>query len=274
MNKIRLQSAPARLAAWVLFFWVCLIATGCAASPHAPALQTATALPQLPTRVQPPASLLLTATSQATVAPLLTPQAPKVCSPLAVQPLDRIKEIVTQPFSMPRSLANGTYTDDAHHGVDLGYYTRDGHNFTGTPVLAAMDGKIAAIIQNRYPYGNMIMLETRYADLPAYIIASQQIPAGDSLYSLYAHLQNMQAWSLGQEVKCGQQLAETGLTGATGGPHLHFETRWGPPDATFAVMGYYKADMSPDELKNYALWRMSGTFRLFDPLQLFAPSAH
>jgi len=194
-----------------------------------------------------------------------------MCSPLAVQPLDKLAEIVTQPFAMPRVMADGTYKDDAHHGVDLGFYTRDGKKFTGTPVLAAFDGKIAAVIHDRPPYGNMIILETAFEAIPAKVIASQKITPGDSLYTLYAHLQNLQPLSLGQQVKCGQQLAETGLTGFTGGPHLHFETRWGPANTTFPAMAFYRADETPEESKNYTLWRMSGSFKLFNPLELLAP---
>ncbi len=169
---------------------------------------------------------------------------------------------------MPRTLGNGTYTDDAHHGVDLGYYTRDGKTFTGSPALAALEGKIAALIHNRPPYGNMVMVETPFEGLPAWVIASQKIPAGASLYTLYAHLQNMQPLEIGQSVQCGQQLALTGLTGFTGGPHLHFETRWGPANNVFAVMAYYRADATPEELANYQKWRMSGEFHLFNPMEL------
>jgi murein DD-endopeptidase MepM/ murein hydrolase activator NlpD len=194
-----------------------------------------------------------------------------MCSPLAVQPLEKLAEIVTQPFDMPRVMADGTYKDDAHHGVDLGYYTRDGKKFTGTPVLAAFVGKIAAIIHDRPPYGNMLILETPFEAIPAKVITSQKITPGDSLYTLYAHLQNLQPLSLGQPVTCGQQLAETGLTGFTGGPHLHFETRWGPANTTFPAMAFYRADETPAEAQNYKLWRMSGTFKLFNPLELLAP---
>ena len=172
---------------------------------------------------------------------------------------------------MPRILDNGTYSDDAHHGVDLGYYTRGGAKFTGTPVLAALEGKIAGIIHDRPPYGNMIILETAFEHLPEKLIASQKIPPGDSLYTLYAHMQNLQPLKIGQAVRCGQQLAETGLTGFTGGPHLHFETRFGAPGALFDGMGFYRADMTPAEMENYKIWRMSGQFQLFDPLDLLAP---
>jgi murein DD-endopeptidase MepM/ murein hydrolase activator NlpD len=190
---------------------------------------------------------------------------------LAVQPLEKLKEIITQPFSMPRILEDGRYKDDAHHGIDLGYYTRNGQKFTGTPVLAALSGRIAAVIHDRPPYGNMVMVETPFENIPTSLVIAQHVPAGESLYSLYAHMQNLQSLELGQEVRCGQQLAETGLTGFTGGPHLHFETRWGPANMAFQTMGYYRADMTTEEMKNYKLWRMSGTFHLFDPLELLAP---
>jgi murein DD-endopeptidase MepM/ murein hydrolase activator NlpD len=197
--------------------------------------------------------------------PLIT----EICSPLAVQPLDKIREIITQPFRMPRILDNGTYSDDAHHGVDLGYYTRDGELFTGTPVLSALDGTIAAIIHDRPPYGNMIMVETPFEQIPPQLIQSLNIPAGNSLYVLYAHLQNLQTFNLQQLVTCGQQLAETGLTGFTGGPHLHFEMRWGPTGTTFPDgMAFYRADTTEAERTNYQTWRMSGTFHLFNPMDL------
>jgi murein DD-endopeptidase MepM/ murein hydrolase activator NlpD len=170
---------------------------------------------------------------------------------------------------MPRTLGNGTFSDDAHHGLDLGYYTRDGALFTGTPVLAALNGKIASVIHDRPPYGNMLMIETPHEQIP--LPVREKIPAGRSLYTLYAHLQNLQTLAIGDPVTCGQQIAETGLTGFTGGPHLHFETRHGPAGQTFASMAYYRADATKEELANYERWRMSAEFVLFNPLELLAP---
>lgn len=170
---------------------------------------------------------------------------------------------------MPRVMDDGSYKDDGHHGLDLGYYTRDGVPFTGTPVLSALDGVIAAIIQDSPPYGGMILVETPYNKIPPQLIKNQDIPPGNSLYLLYAHLQNLSTFNLQQSVACGQPLAETGLTGFTGGPHLHFETRWGPAGASFPEgMAYYRADTTDAERANYQRWRMSGEFNLFDPLEL------
>lgn len=240
-------------------------------------IRLATPTPE-PTKTAGTASPTLESLPAATATPSLTPEpsptilAPALCSPLAVQPLETISEIITQPFSAPRQLDDGTYKDDAHHGLDLGYYTRDGVNFTGTPVLSATHGRVAMLIRNRPPYGDAVLIETPYAQIPVSLIAAQFIPPGDSLYILYAHLQNLQPLEVGQEITCGQQLAETGLTGFTGGPHLHFETRWGPAGQSFASMAYYHVETTEEERANYVVWRMSGTFRLFDPMVLLSPS--
>jgi murein DD-endopeptidase MepM/ murein hydrolase activator NlpD len=245
-----------------------ILAVSCAPTPTPaplpPTNQPTTTLTPSPT----PAPTLTS-----TPAPTLTPSpipASRLCSPLAVQPLEKINEIVTQPFKMPRVLGNGTYKEEdiTHHGVDLGYYTRDKKLFTGTPALAALDGRIAAVIHNRPPYGSMVIFETAFERIPAAVIASQKIPVGDSLYTLYAHLQSLQPLKIGQPINCGDQLAETGLTGWTGGPHLHFETRWGPADQIFAAIAYYEADTTNEERANYEKWRMSGIFHVFDPMEL------
>lgn len=245
----------------------------------APALTTPTP-PGQPATIQASPTLAPTQKTAPTAAPTEIPAIaspeiilpPSLCSPLAVQPLESIAEIITQPFIAPRQLDDGTYKDDAHHGLDLGYYTRNGENFTGTPVLSATNGRIAAVIHDRPPYGDAILVETPYEQIPAPVVESQSIPPGYSLYVLYAHLQNLPALSLQQEVACGDPLAQTGLTGFTGGPHLHFETRWGPAGQTFESMAYYQVTTTEQERANYAAWRMSGTFRLFDPMILLSPS--
>jgi murein DD-endopeptidase MepM/ murein hydrolase activator NlpD len=245
----------------------------------APVLTTPSPTGQ-PTTIQASPTPALTRTTASTVAPTEIPAIlpsefilpPSLCSPLAVQPLETIGEIITQPFMAPRQLDDGTYKDDAHHGLDLGYYTRNGENFTGTSVLSATNGRIAAVIHDRPPYGNAILVETPYEQIPAHVVESQSILPGHSLYVLYAHLQNLSTFNLQQGVACGDPLAETGLTGFTGGPHLHFETRWGPAGQTFDSMAYYHVETTEEERANYVLWRMSGTFRLFDPMILLSPS--
>jgi len=195
------------------------------------------------------------------------------CSPLSGFTLADLPGILLQRFKTPSPSNDAEHPerlnkDDGHHGADLGYYSRDGKPFTGTPVLSALDGRIAAIIHDRPPYGSAFIVETPFEQIPPQLIQSQSIPAGNSLYVLYAHLQNLQTFNLQQEIACGQPLAETGMTGMTDGPHLHFETRWGPPGVTFTSMAFYRADATPEELAAYEKWRMSGVFHLFDGMEL------
>ena len=229
-----------------------------------------------------PAIVLATASGTATLPPTLPPTlspplpptpATQICSPLGATSLEQLKAIITQPFIAPsvvhdREHPDWVQKDDGHHGLDLGSFDPAGKLVTGLPVQAALAGRIAALIHDRPPYGNMLMIETPFAAIPAGLVATQKITPGDSLYSLYGHLQNMLALKPGQPVACGQALAETGMTGFTSGPHLHFETRWGPPGESFASMAYYRADASAEEMANYERWRMSAEFHLFDPMEV------
>ena len=220
-----------------------------------------------------PSPVPASATPSPTASPSPTRVVIRLCSPLAVLSLDQIPRYITQPFIAPAHANNAEHPewvqkDDGHHGTDIGYYQINGKLFTGTPVLAALNGQIAAIVHDRPPYGNMLIVETTFQNIPPALIEKQHISDGSSLYTLYAHLQNLQKLTLGQPVTCGQQMAETGLTGFTGGPHLHFETRWGPAGQTFASMAYYRADVSAEERENYITWRMSAVFHLFDAMQL------
>lgn len=261
-----------RNAYFVFTAVIALTLSACAPStptPAAPVLSAATPM-ATPLQTQPPA--------EPTVEPVATsgyvfptPDV-QICSPLAVQPLDKLNRIITQPFINPRIMDDGTYKDSGHHGLDVGFISRGKLIFTGTPVLSAIDGKVAAF-QNvdRPPYGLMVIVETPYDKIPSKMTTRINLQNGDSLYTLYAHMQNLPLLKIGDTIHCGQQLGETGLTGTTGGPHLHFETRWGPPGTQFPIMAYYGSDVTEEEIKNYTLWRMSGKYRLYDPFLLLDP---
>lgn len=197
--------------------------------------------------------------------PVPTPTAAppvEVCFPLAGYSATDLPAILSQVFIPP---APGK--DDGHHGIDLASYT-SGRMSIGVPVQAALPGKVAAIIHNRPPYGDAILVETTIAQVPVHFVETNKITSEQSLYLLYAHLQNMPALQVGQDIPCGMLLGETGLTGYTGGPHLHLETRSGPPGVTFESMAFYETSITPAESKNYTTWRMSGLFTLHDPLPL------
>lgn len=116
-----------------------------------------------------------------------------------------------------RSLTAGNkYSDGSRHdAIDLAAAV-------GTPVLATEDGVVEWVQawdgrttsgNSAQTYGNAIRI--RHEDY-----------AGKSLATLYAHLDRSLVHN-GQKVRAGQQIALSGNTGASTGPHLHFEVRWG-----------------------------------------------
>lgn len=89
-----------------------------------------------------------------------------------------------------------------------GYHT--GVDFAvpqGTDVLAVADGKIAPANWGK-SYGTQVV---------------QKIEGQDT-WVIYAHLSKSLV-KAGDEVKKGQHIGESGNTGNSSGPHLHFEAR-------------------------------------------------
>lgn len=84
----------------------------------------------------------------------------------------------------------------------------------GTPVHAAATGTVV----KAGPYGG--------GDGPAYGNAIV-IKHANGTYSQYAHLSKIKV-NIGQKVSAGQQIALSGNTGNSSGPHLHFEIRTTP----------------------------------------------
>ena len=266
VNRIEWRSISQLIRQRVLFLMlVCAILAGC--KPNVPTQkvnQSSGPTNTVPVQANAPSV-------EASTTPTVLEQ--KMCSPLQVQPLEDLSQIITQTYLPPRQLESGEYSDEGHHGLDLGYYTREGALFTGTGVTAVFDGIVAGLVNDKPPYGNAIILESLPHQIPAELGVVFAVGEGESVYTLFAHLQEMQIQQLGEDISCGQQIAQTGLTGFTGGPHLHIEFRVGPSSTQFDSMGYYRADMLPVEMENYRLWRNSGTFRLVDPAVVFGLDA-
>jgi len=87
-----------------------------------------------------------------------------------------------------------------HTGVDLAAPY-------GTPVLAAADGVVAVVGSGTTGYGNYVT-----------------IVHGGGLVTLYGHLSTALVQP-GQTVRQGQPIGAEGSTGASTGPHVHFEVR-------------------------------------------------
>ena len=106
--------------------------------------------------------------------------------------------------------------DIVHTGVDI-------DAVEGAPILAAGAGTVVSADWGLYteapgnesdPYGKAVVIrhDFGYKDQP--------------LYTIYAHMSEIIAF-VGQRVQTGDVIGLVGDTGATTGPHLHFEVRMG-----------------------------------------------
>jgi murein DD-endopeptidase MepM/ murein hydrolase activator NlpD len=101
---------------------------------------------------------------------------------------------VTTPFGKPGK----AWSTGAHTGVDFAVPI-------GTPVLSVADGKVVNANWGK-AYGNQVIITA---------------PGG---YVIYAHLNKVRV-KPGMLVKKGQIVGESGNSGNSTGPHLHFELR-------------------------------------------------
>ncbi len=187
-----------------------------------------------------------------------------ICSPLAEQSLSDLSKIISDPYHPPPP-----GREERHHGVDFAYYNRNGRaSILGETVQAVLQGRVAASIVDRFPYGNMVIVETPVSSLNGEIIAKLKLPEDQSLYILYAHLDTAPLVKLNENVTACQPLGAAGKSGNAGGGHLHIETRTGPPGVRFESMAYYKLDASEEERAAYVRWRIGGEFVHFDPMSL------
>lgn len=259
---------------------------GCAGtqsvSPSPPPTATPSRTPTaVPTQQQPP-----TPTPTDTATPL--PQT-HLCSPLEGVELTELPQILSNPYQPPRP-----GYDDGHHGVDFAYYRfKDRVGIAGLPIHSVMDGWVAAISDLRMPYGYLVIIETPLEMLPPQWLAQIPIPTPEStippttamicptpptlqydasrqsFYLLYAHMQEAPELKVRQPVRCGQTIGLVGTTGESVQEHLHMETRLGPSGARFEnSMGFYGSQQNDTEAGLYCLWRVSGLFRLVNPMNL------
>jgi murein DD-endopeptidase MepM/ murein hydrolase activator NlpD len=189
-----------------------------------------------------------------------------LCSPLAEHKIEDLLEIISSPYNPPP-----IGKDDRHQGVDFAYYNSGGRvSIEGEGVSAIFNGWVTASIENRLPYGNMIILETPYANLPLNLIDNLDINRGESIYHLYAHLSEPPIQKIGDWVLCGDLIGHVGKTGYNiPVAHLHLETRIGPAGERFMEMAYYDTRANEKEMANYELWRLSGKYHHFNPMKLF-----
>ncbi len=264
----------------------------CAAQTQAP---TSTQLPsQIPTlgatATVAPSPIPPTVTWTPTLLPPTATPGPIICSPLMGIAVSDLPELIHNPFSPPHP-----GSDDPHQGVDFAdidpVYELA---LEGRPVQAVLAGQVAAIIDDRFPYGYAILVETPLEQIPSDWLETIQIPtpaptreshpsltcpeiensppwdsAQRSVYLMYAHLKGPFNLQVGERITCGQNINTIGNSGNSLNPHLHLEARVGPSGVAFESIAHYTGRASPKEMQNYCLWRVSGTFQLLDPMLLF-----
>jgi murein DD-endopeptidase MepM/ murein hydrolase activator NlpD len=104
---------------------------------------------------------------------------------------------------------SGKYGDDRGAGHVPRYHQgTDAAVGTGTPVYASATGKVTSVVANNASYGNYIVVTYGMTTV------------------LTAHLSVLQV-KQGQVVSVGTQIAKSGNTGQSTGPHVHVEVRQG-----------------------------------------------
>jgi murein DD-endopeptidase MepM/ murein hydrolase activator NlpD len=266
----------------VLFLFTLASCSGASVFANSTNTPTPTALPPTET---------LTPTPAPTSTPTVTPTPPVIVySPLDGLDFDQLNQIISNPFKMP-----DPEWDDGHPGVDLAFYDfGDLKTMVGLPIHAVLGGTVAAVVDNRNPYGNMMIIETPLTTVPSGWVESVPIPTlaptqvsngsltcpdsgpsptfdtsgARSLYLLYAHMENPPQFKVGDAITADEVIGNVGDTGQSSGPHLHFETRIGPADARFTTIAHKDTSATPEEMYNYCVWRISFWFEPFDPLKL------
>jgi len=214
-----------------------------------------------------------------------------ISSPFAGKDLDELASMISNPFNPPM-----VGSDDPHQGVDFSDVDEETKiAFPGRDVKSIVDGEVIGIMQDRFPYGNAILIKTIEASLPVnwrVYLKSLEIPGSWnkntsltcpegwndapenqnslSLYILYAHLKDPIDVELGQQILSGDKLGAVGMSGNALVPHLHLEMRYGFNEDSIGSMAHYDVSATLDEMSNYCRWRVSGWYKLIDPMTLLS----
>ena len=185
-----------------------------------------------------------------------------ICSPLKTTPLADLEEIVSDGYHPPPAGQDGR-----HQGVDFAYYRKYGReSIAGEDIQAILGGRVSTLINDRFPYGNAVILEIPDGQMPIYFDNLIGMEKNESLYILYAHLNELKPLNVGDSIVKCQLLGKVGKSGNAGTAHLHLEMRIGKAGQVFTSMAYYTKDASEEERDQYLIWRTSGLFRHFDPM--------
>ncbi|MEA5079695.1 MAG: M23 family metallopeptidase [Anaerolineaceae bacterium] len=241
-------------------------------------------------------------TATATLAP--TPTATQVplvsggVSPLQGVEISELRLVTSNPFKFKYPYVEASGSDYNHTGIDLAFFKfKDFTTVLGHPIEAVLPGKVVEALTDRWPYGNMILIETPLNRLSPEYLAALALPAPyseteisahssclpdptriawsqteTSLYIVYAHMESPSSFKAGDEVNAGDVIGAVGHSGnaIVGAEHLHLEVRLGPSDAQFGTISDYKPDSTEEERYNYCIWALSEVFQPIDPTTLWS----
>ena len=109
------------------------------------------------------------------------------------------------------------YTYNGHMGHDSDIKSFQ-EQVIGVPIFAALDGTVVDAHDGEFDRNT-----TAGPQKANYVVLDH----GDTHYSLYWHMKtNSVAVTKGQAVRAGTQLGQTGSSGSSTAPHLHFESRY------------------------------------------------
>ena len=121
--------------------------------------------------------------------------------------------VVSLPIRKGDFKLAASYSDA--HGIEQLKHSVDFLCKVGTEVLAVLPGKVTDVVDHFKEYGDKL----KFAQKVNYVTIQHE----DNLFSQYLHLGNKQTKvKVGMNVKQGQVIGATGLSGYMTKPHLHF----------------------------------------------------
>ena len=152
-----------------------------------------------------------------------------------------------QPYRLPYALSSAVRVSQAYpvvktHGDPSSQYAVDFVMPVGTDVFAARDGVVIEVASDFFESGTDYEVDGPRANVVRILHA-------DGTMALYVHLN----WNTirvvpGQRVRRGEYLADSGNTGFTTGPHLHFVVQRNEGGALVAVPIEFAGPNGPQTL--------------------------